>query len=117
MYTCVYIYIYIYIYIHTSLCVILLLLLALALSLSLLLVVVVAAVVVYYYYISSFIVITPCPDRARGQETAPPSRRPAALDWLRTNGVDTNGAAAKVMNFDRLGKEVRPGTLGKIEVG
>ena len=22
--------------------------------------------------------------------------------WLRTNGVDTNGAAAKVMNFDRL---------------
>ena len=24
--------------------------------------------------------------------------------WLRTNGVNTNGAAAKVMNFDRLGK-------------
>ena len=22
--------------------------------------------------------------------------------WLRTNGVNTNGAAAKVMNFDRL---------------
>ena len=24
--------------------------------------------------------------------------------WLRTNGVNTHGAAAKVMNFDRLGK-------------
>ena len=35
-------------------------------------------------------------------------------DWLRTNGVNTNGAAAKVMKFDRLGKKVRPGTLGKI---
>ena len=23
--------------------------------------------------------------------------------WLRTNGVDTDGAAAKVMKFDRLG--------------
>ena len=38
-------------------------------------------------------------------------------DWLRTNGVNTNGAAAKVMNFDRLGKKVRPGTFGKIKVG
>ena len=37
--------------------------------------------------------------------------------WLRTNGVNTNGAAAKVMNFDRLGKKVRPGTFGKIKVG
>ena len=36
---------------------------------------------------------------------------------LRTNGVNTNGAAAKVMNFDRLGKKVRPGTFGKIKVG
>ena len=27
---------------------------------------------------------------------------------LRTNGVDTNGAAAKVINFDRFGKKVRP---------
>ena len=33
------------------------------------------------------------------------------------NGVNTNGAAAKVMNFDRLGKEEHPGTLGKIKVG
>ena len=37
--------------------------------------------------------------------------------WLRTNGVNTNGAAAKVMNFDRLGEKVRPGTFGKIKVG
>ena len=37
--------------------------------------------------------------------------------WLRTNGVSTNGAAAKVMNFDRLGKKVRPGTFGNIKVG
>ena len=34
-------------------------------------------------------------------------------DWLRTNGVNTNGAAAKVMSFDRLGEKVRPGTLGR----
>ena len=37
--------------------------------------------------------------------------------WLRTNGVNTSGAAAKVINFDRLGKKVRPGTFGKIQVG
>ena len=33
--------------------------------------------------------------------------------WLRTNGVNTNGAAAKVIDFDRLGEKVRPGTFGK----
>ena len=32
------------------------------------------------------------------------------MAWLRTNGVDTSGAAAEVMDFDRLGKKVRPGT-------
>ena len=37
--------------------------------------------------------------------------------WLRTDGVNTNGAAAKVIDFDRLGKKVRPGTFGKIKVG
>ena len=37
--------------------------------------------------------------------------------WLRTDGVNNNGAAAKVMDVDRLGKKVRPGTSGKIEVG
>ena len=37
--------------------------------------------------------------------------------WLRTNGVNNNVAAAEVMDFDRLGKRVRPGTFGKIQVG
>ena len=37
--------------------------------------------------------------------------------WLRTNGVSTAWAAAEVMDFDRLGKKVRPGTFGKIEAG
>ena len=37
--------------------------------------------------------------------------------WLQTNGVDANGAAAKVIYFDRSGKKVRPGTFGKIKVG
>ena len=42
-------------------------------------------------------------------------RRHAGL-WLRTNGVNTNGAAAEVMNFDGLGKKVRPGAFWKIKV-
>ena len=44
---------------------------------------------------------------------------PPALQMsrLRTDGVNTNGAAAKVMIFDRLGKKVRPGTFGEIKVG
>ena len=37
--------------------------------------------------------------------------------WLRTNVVNTNGAAAKVINFDRLGTKVRPSTLRKIKAG
>ena len=40
-----------------------------------------------------------------------------ARPWLRTNGVNTNGAAAKVRTFDGLGKEVRLGTFGNIQVG
>ena len=43
--------------------------------------------------------------------------RGEGLVGLRTSGVHTTGAAAKVMNFDRLGKKVRPGTFGKIKVG
>ena len=39
-----------------------------------------------------------------------------ATPWWRTNGVRTNGAAAKVMDFDGLGKKVRPGTFGKIKL-
>ena len=33
--------------------------------------------------------------------------------WLRTSEVNTNGAAAKVINFDRLWKKIRPGTFGE----
>ena len=40
-----------------------------------------------------------------------------SLRWLRTNGVNTNGAAAKVINFGRFGEKVRPGTFGNIKVG
>ena len=39
------------------------------------------------------------------------------LHLLRRNGVNTNGAAAKVIRFERLGEKVRPGTFGKIKVG
>ena len=38
-------------------------------------------------------------------------RRPRAGrrgPWLRTNGVSANGAAAEVMNFDRVGKKGTP---------
>ena len=35
------------------------------------------------------------------------------VPWVRTNGVNTNGAAAKAMNFDRLGKKVRLALLGR----
>ena len=37
--------------------------------------------------------------------------------WLQRNGVNTIGAATKVMKFDRLGKRVRPGTVGRLKVG
>ena len=39
------------------------------------------------------------------------SRRTQHL-WLRTNGVNTNGAAAKDMRFDRLGKRYALALLG-----
>ena len=39
-------------------------------------------------------------------------RPPFAHKW-----VDTNGAAARLIIFDRLGKKVRPGTFGNIKVG
>ena len=35
--------------------------------------------------------------------------------WLRTNGVNTNGAAAEAIIFVRLGKKGRTGTVGKIK--
>ena len=39
------------------------------------------------------------------------------INWLQTNGVDTHGAAAEVIIFDRLAKKVRPGTFGNIQAG
>ena len=33
------------------------------------------------------------------------------------NGINTNGGAAKVMSFDRLGNKKCPGTSGKIKAG
>ena len=33
-----------------------------------------------------------------------------------TNGVNTNEAAAKMRNFERLGKQVPLGTFGKINI-
>ena len=47
---------------------------------------------------------------------APPPRSTAQTRgalWLRTNGVNTNEAAAKVMNFDRLGKRYALALLGR----
>ena len=38
------------------------------------------------------------------------------LAWSRTNGVNTNRAAAEVVNVDGLVKKVSPGTSGKIKV-
>ena len=38
----------------------------------------------------------------------PATLPPACKVWLRTNGVNTDGAAAKATNFD-----LRPGTFGK----
>ena len=53
--------------------------------------------------------------RARAQKFQVPSLRRSiycllaspspAVPWLRTNGVNTDGAAAKVINFDRLRKK------------
>ena len=40
-------------------------------------------------------------------------RTVAKASWLRTNGVNTSGAAAEVNSFDRLRKKVRPDTFGK----
>ena len=39
------------------------------------------------------------------------------LHWLRTNRVNTNGAAAKVRSCFGLGKKVCPDTFGEIKVG
>ena len=54
---------------------------------------------------------------AAGDGKPADSRRRSYKHRLRTNGFNTNGAAANVMNFDRLGKKVRPGTFGNIQIG
>ena len=84
-----YIYIYAYTYTYTCICTYL------------------------YIYIYIYIYTPPC--GAPGRRAAP--RGGPSGPWLRTSGVNTNGAAAKVMDFDRLGKKVCPGTFGKIQVG
>ena len=40
-----------------------------------------------------------------------------AAVFLQLLGCGQMGAAAEVMNFDSVGKKVRPGTFGKIKVG
>ena len=51
----------------------------------------------------------------RGATPHPGERGPWGVPvfWLRTNGVNTSGAAAKVMNFDRLGKKYDLAFWGK----
>ena len=44
-----------------------------------------------------------------------PRRESFCRSWSRTNGVNTNGAAATVSKFDRMVKKVRPGAFGKIK--
>ena len=71
--------------------------------------------------------VTQIVDRRNNKQTQSRARPPRAgtrgddrspcLSWLRTNGVNTNGAAAKVRILVRLEKKVRPGTFGKINVG
>ena len=56
--------------------------------------------------------------RARARPPRPPRNRPrVGLVGRGQNGVNTNGAAAKVMDFDRLRKKVRPGTFWNIAAG
>ena len=47
----------------------------------------------------------------------PLHRRLPVVDepWLRTNGVDANGAAAEVRNFDRLRKRYALALLGTLK--
>ena len=42
-----------------------------------------------------------------------PRTRFCSIPWLRTNRVNTNGAAAKVNMFDRLGKSYALALLGR----
>ena len=53
----------------------------------------------------------------RPLQSEPHLGREGACRLRTTNGVNPNGAAAKVRKFARSGKKVRPGTFGKIKVG
>ena len=58
--------------------------------------------------------------RAGGRRRRPPAARGRgrqSFDCGQMGSALINGAAAKVMSFDRLGKRVRPGIFGKIKVG
>ena len=86
LYVCMYVYIYIYIYVTAELC---------------------------HLCCFSRKDFSPCGCR-RSLYTcsrSPSKRLDSCEDCLRMNGVNTNGAAAKTNNFDRLGKKERPGTL------
>ena len=72
-------------------------------------IIIVIVVIVVIVVILVIVVIT-----AVGSAGGPSRRAPF---WLRRNGVNTNGAAAKVIYVDRLGNRVRPGTFGNIKVG
>ena len=59
-------------------------------------------------------------EQQAGGRSLPPrsrSRFPSVTPWLRTKGVNISRATAKVTYFDRLGKKIRPGTFGEIQVG
>ena len=85
-----------YIYIMYVICIFL------SLSLSTYLSIYIYIYMYIYIYICIYIYIYALYDRLA-----------CASSWLRTNGVNTNGASAKVMNFVRLGEKARPGTFGK----
>ena len=57
------------------------------------------------------------PEVVRAGEVVESGHDHVVVPRLRTTGVNTIGAPAKVMSFDRLGKKVRRGTFGKIRVG
>ena len=107
-YVCIYIYIYTHIYVYTYLCMYLFVYLFLCILGKETLVTdeyISYVSLVYYIIHAQYIVVY----HIVARYGCPP--------WLRTNGVSTNGATAKVISFGRLGKKVRPGTFGKIEVG
>ena len=96
---CIYIYIYIHTHIHTYLCIY---------------IYIYTYMYTYVYiYIYRARLVLPEPGALMVESWGPGVFACRSDTWLRTNGVNTNGATAKVMKFDRLGKKVRPGHLGR----